>query len=72
MRSDGDRSEPGSKQVYKTREGEQDPISTIRDEDGQFTASRRWLGRRPDGPGAEPVGKERAPLRIADSESLGG
>ena len=28
----------------------------------QPTASRRWLGRGPDGPGAEPLGKDFTPL----------
>ena len=40
--------------------------------DGQITASRRWLGRRPEGPGAEPLGNDFTPLKIADSERMAG
>ena len=35
-------------------------------------ASRRWLGRRPDRPGAEAFGKDLTPLRMAGSESEAG
>ena len=31
--------------------------------EGHPTASLIWLGRRPEGPGAEPLGKDLAPLR---------
>ena len=34
------------------------------------TASCRWLGRRPEGPGAEPLGNDFTPIRMADSGSL--
>ena len=37
--------------------------------EGHPTASRRWLGRRPDGPGAEPLGKDLTPLRTVDSDT---
>ena len=30
--------------------------------EGQPTASQRWLGRSPEGPGAEPLGNDRTPL----------
>ena len=40
--------------------------------EGQTTASRRWLGRSPDGPGAEPPGKDFTPFRMEDSESTAG
>ena len=36
------------------------------------TASCRWLGRRPEGPGAEPLANDFTPLRMADSGSLAG
>ena len=32
-------------------------------------ASRMWLGRSPDGPGADPDGKDFTPLFIAASQS---
>ena len=35
--------------------------------EGHPTASLRWLGRKPDGPGADPFGKDLAPLSTADS-----
>ena len=39
--------------------------------DGHPTASRRWLGRRPDGPGAEPLGNDFTPCRMTDSIRVG-
>ena len=39
--------------------------------DGHPTASRRWLGRRPDGPGAEPLGNDFTPCRMTDSVRVG-
>ena len=35
-------------------------------------ASRRWLGRRPEGPGAEPLGNDLTPLEMACSGSITG
>ena len=40
--------------------------------EGHTTASRRWLGRRPDGPGAGAFGKDLTALRMAGSESEAG
>ena len=40
--------------------------------EGQPTASRRWLGRRPEGPGAEPLGKDPTPPLTAVSLRLSG
>ena len=39
--------------------------------DGHPTASRRWLGCRPDGPGAEPLGNDFTPCRMTDSVRVG-
>ena len=40
--------------------------------EGQPTASWRWLGQNPEGPGAEPLGKDRTPLLTADSLTVSG
>lgn len=40
--------------------------------EGHSTASHRWLGRRPDGPGADPLGKDFTPLRMIDSGKVDG
>ena len=40
--------------------------------EGQHTASRRSLGRSPDGPAAEPFGNDLTPLRTADSLRVSG
>ena len=41
--------------------------------EGHPTASLIWLGRRPEGPGAETLGKDLAPLRTPDSlKMIGG
>ena len=40
--------------------------------EGHPTASRRWLGRRLDGPGAEPLGKDLTPFRTTDSLTVVG
>ena len=40
--------------------------------EGHPTASRRWLGSRPDGPGAEPLGKDLTPFRTANSATVTG
>ena len=41
-------------------------------EDGQPTASWRWLGRRPEGPGADAPEKDFTLLRIREFESING
>ena len=38
--------------------------------EGQRATSRRWLGRRPDGPGADPEGKDFTPFKMVDSVSF--
>ena len=40
--------------------------------EGHPTASSRWLGRRPDGPGANPLGNDFIPFWMVSSESLAG
>ena len=40
--------------------------------EGHPMASWRWFGRRPDGPGAEPLGKDLTPLQTAGSEAVRG
>ena len=40
--------------------------------EGQPIASRRWLGRSPEGPGAEPLGNDRTSLLTADSLTVSG
>ncbi len=40
--------------------------------EGHRIASWRWLGRRPEGPGAEALGNDRTPLRTAGSERMAG
>ena len=40
--------------------------------EGHSTASRTWVGRRPEGPGAEPDGKDFTLFFTADSEIVGG
>ena len=40
--------------------------------EGQLTASRRWLGRSPEGPAAEPFGNDLIPLWTADSLRVSG
>ena len=40
--------------------------------EGHETASRRWLGRKPEGPGAEPLGKDLTALRTIDSGTVTG
>ena len=39
---------------------------------GHPTASCRWLGCKPEGPGAEPLEKDFTLFRMADSGSLAG
>ncbi len=36
--------------------------------EGQFMAILRWLGCKPSGPGADPLGKGLTPFKMADSE----
>ena len=38
--------------------------------EGHPTASRRCLGHKPDGPGAEPLGKDLTPFRTTDSVTV--
>ncbi len=38
----------------------------------QRTASQRWLGRRPEGPGAEPGGNDLTLLKTVDSAEVRG
>ena len=45
-------------------------ISRALSGDGHIMASRTWLGRRPEGPGAEPLGNDLTPFLIADSGSV--
>ena len=40
--------------------------------EGQPTASWRWLGRSPEGPGSEPLGNDCTPLLTADSLTVSG
>ena len=47
-------------------------ISRALSGDGHIMASRAWLGRRPKGPGAEPLGNDLTPFLIADSGSVRG
>ena len=55
----------GSQEVEELSEG--DKTRAARSGEGQHTASRMWLGRRPDGSGAEPFGKDLTPLLTTDS-----
>ena len=56
---------PAAKRLRNLVRG--DKTRAARSGEGQHTASRRWLGRRPDGPGAEPSGKDLTPLLTTDS-----
>ena len=47
-------------------------ISRALSGDGHIMASRTWLGRRPEGPRAEPLGNDLTPFLIADSGSVRG
>ena len=38
--------------------------------EGHLTASRRWLGRRAEGPGADALGKDFTPFRMTASERV--
>ena len=38
--------------------------------EGHPTASRRWLGRKPDGPGAEPLGNDLTAFWTVDSVTV--
>ena len=40
--------------------------------EGANTVSRMWVGRRPNGPGADPEGKDFTPFLTEDSEIVGG
>jgi len=41
-----------------------DNVRLARSGEGHMVASCRWLGRRPEGPGAETIGKDFTPFRI--------
>ena len=47
-------------------------MELARSGEGHPTASCRWLGHRPEGPGAEPLRNDFTPFRMADSGSLAG
>ena len=47
-------------------------ISRALSGDGHIMASRTWLGQRPEGPGAEPLGNDLTHFLIADSGSVRG
>ena len=61
---------PAAKRLRNLVRG--DKTRAARSGEGQHTASRRWLGRRPDGPGAEPFGKDLTPLLTTDSLRMSG
>ena len=49
-----------------------DNTRLARSGEGHLTASRRWLGRRAEGPGADALGKDFTPFRMTASESRRG